>query len=384
MAGRKSRPTREQILDALRDVQDPELHRSIVELNMVREIAVEDGRVSVEVLLTISGCPLRETIASAVTERIRAMDGVSDVQVRLGVMDQEQRQALVRQLHGGEPPAALDGAMPPSRPRGLLREGSTTRVIAIASGKGGVGKSTVTANLAVAMALEGRRVGVIDADIYGFSIPRMLGVTGRPTAIDQMLIPLESDGIRVMSIGFLLPDDSGAVVWRGPMLHRALVTFISDVHWGDDLEYLLIDLPPGTGDVSLTIAQTLPHSSMLIVTTPQPAAVSVARRAAKMAELVNMEVIGVVENMSGFTPAPGAPTVDLFGRGGGQRLAEILGVPLLGEIPIDLALREGGDSGLPTIRAHPDSPASKVLREVARRVVARLPVAHRAQEGRAP
>lgn len=384
MTSRQSRPTREQILEALRDVQDPELHRSIVELNMVREIAVEDGRVTVEVLLTISGCPLRETIAKAVTERIRVMPGVSDVEVRLGVMDQEQRQALIRQLHGGEPPAALDGATPPSRAQGLLAEGSTTRVIAIASGKGGVGKSTVTANLAVAMALEGRRVGVIDADIYGFSIPRMLGVTGRPTAIDQMLIPLESDGIRVMSIGFLLPDDSGAVVWRGPMLHRALVTFISDVHWGDDLEYLLIDLPPGTGDVSLTIAQTLPRASMLIVTTPQPAAVSVARRAAKMAEMVNMEVIGVVENMSGFTPAPGAPTVDLFGRGGGQRLAEILGVPLLGEIPIDLALREGGDSGLPLVRTHPDSPASKVLREVARRVVARLPVAARAQEGRIP
>jgi ATP-binding protein involved in chromosome partitioning len=384
MTSHQSRPTREQILEALRDVQDPELHRSIVELNMVREIAVEDGRVTVEVLLTISGCPLRETIAKAVAERIRAIPGVSDAEVRLGVMDQEQRQALVRQLHGGELPAALDGATPPSRAQGLLAEGSTTRVIAIASGKGGVGKSTVTANLAVAMALDGRRVGVIDADIYGFSIPRMLGVTGRPTAIDQMLIPLESDGIRVMSIGFLLPDDSGAVVWRGPMLHRALVTFISDVHWGDDLEYLLIDLPPGTGDVSLTIAQTLPHSSMLIVTTPQPAAVSVARRAAKMAEMVNMEVIGVVENMSGFTPAPGAPTVDLFGRGGGQRLAEILGVPLLGEIPIDLALREGGDSGLPLVRTHPDSPASKVLREVARRVVARLPVATHAQEGRIP
>ncbi len=375
MTGRKSGPKREQILEALRDVQDPELHRSIVELNMVREIAVEDGRVAVEVLLTISGCPLRETIAQAVTERLRAIPGVSEVDVRLGVMDQEQRQALIRQLHGGGLPAAMDGATPPSRTQGLLAVGSTTRVIAIASGKGGVGKSTVTANLAVAMALEGRRVGVIDADIYGFSIPRMLGVTGRPTAIDQMLIPLESDGIRVMSIGFLLPDESAAVVWRGPMLHRALVTFISEVHWGDDLEYLLIDLPPGTGDVSLTIAQTLPRASMLTVTTPQPAAVSVAERAAKMAELVNMEVIGVVENMSGFTPAPGAPTVDLFGRGGGARLAEILGVPLLGEIPFDVTLREGGDIGLPTVKAYPDCPASRALREVARRVVARLPVA---------
>lgn len=382
MTSGKSGPSREQILEALRDVQDPELHRSIVELNMVREIAVEAGRVTVEVLLTISGCPLRESIAKAVTERVQAIPGVSEVEVRLGVMDQEQRQALVRQLHGGEPPASQDGATPPTKARGLLAEGSATRVIAIASGKGGVGKSTVTTNLAVALALEGHRVGVIDADIYGFSIPRMLGVTGRPTAIDQMIIPLEGNGIRVMSIGFLLPDESEAVVWRGPMLHRALVTFISDVHWGDDLEYLLIDLPPGTGDVSLTIAQTIPRASMLIVTTPQPAAVSVARRAARMAELVNMEVIGVVENMSGFAPAPGAPIVDLFGRGGGRRLAEILGVPLLGEIPIDPALREGGDSGLPTVKAHPDSPASQVLREVARRVAERLPTAARVQEGR--
>lgn len=377
MGGRKSVPTREQILEALRDVQDPELHRSIVDLNMVREIVAEGGRVTVEVLLTISGCPLRETIANSVAERIRAIPGVADVDVRLGVMDREQRQALVRQLHGGEPPISPDGAAPPLRAQGLLAEGSTTRVIAVASGKGGVGKSTVTTNLAVAMALEGRRVGVIDADIYGFSIPRMLGVTGQPTAIDQMLIPLERDGIRVMSIGFLLPDESAAVIWRGPMLHRALGTFISDVHWGDDLEYLWIDLPPGTGDVSLTVAQTLPRASMLIVTTPQPAAVSVARRAAKMAEMVNMDVIGVVENMSGFTPAPGAPTIDLFGRGGGLRLAEILGVPLLGEIPFDVALREGGDSGQPAVKARPDSPASKVLKEVARKVVARLPVAPR-------
>ncbi len=379
MSGSRSKPTREQILEALRDVQDPELHRSIVELDMVREITVEEGRVSVDVQLTISGCPLRETIASAVAERIRAVPGVSDVSVRLGVMDQEQRQALVRRLQGGEPAASPDGPEPPMRRQGLLAEDSRTRVIAISSGKGGVGKSTITANLAAALALEGRRVGVIDADIYGFSIPRMLGVEGRPTVIEQLVIPLESDGVRVMSIGFLLPDDSAAVVWRGPLLHRALVSFISDVHWGDDLEYLLIDLPPGTGDVSLTIAQTLPRASMLIVTTPQPAAVSVARRAAKMAELVNMPVVGVVENMSGFTPGPGATTVDLFGRGGGRRLAEILGVPLLGEIPIDLALRESGDSGLPLVRTHPDSPSSKVLREVARRVVARLPVATRVQ-----
>jgi len=241
-----------------------------------------------------------------------------------------------------------------------------------------VGKSTITANLAMALAMDGRKIGVIDADVYGFSIPRMLGVSGQPTAIDQMLIPLERDGIRVMSIGFLLPSPDDAVVWRGPMLHKALVTFISEVHWGDDLEYLLIDLPPGTGDISLSIAQTLPQAHMLIVTTPQPAAASVAARAAKMAEKVNMEVIGVIENMSGFTPAPGQPPIDLFGRGGGLRLAEQLGVPLLGEIPIDVAMREGADTGQPVVKGHPESPAARALRETARRLAERLPAVARA------
>ncbi|MDR7551103.1 MAG: Mrp/NBP35 family ATP-binding protein [Armatimonadota bacterium] len=366
MSRRQEGPTREQVLEALRDVFDPELHKSIVELDMVQRIGIQDGRVTVDALLTISGCPLRETIVASIAEKVKALPGVADVEVRLGVMSAEQRQALVQRLRGGE--------IHPQRKSPFLTPGSPTRVIAVASGKGGVGKSTVTANLAVAMAMAGRRVGVIDADVYGFSIPRMLGIAGRPTAIDQMLIPLERDGIRVMSIGFLLPDEGEAVVWRGPMLHKTLVTFIQEVHWGDDLEYLLIDLPPGTGDVSLSIAQTLPEASMLIVTTPQPAAASVAQRAARMAETVNMEVVGVVENMSGFTPTPGGPTIDVFGRGGGLRLAEALGVPLLGEVPLDVLVREGSDAGEPVVRAHPDSPAARVLREVARKLVRLVPV----------
>jgi len=366
MFRRASGPSRAQVLEALRDVHDPELHKSIVELDMVREIVVNDGAVVVEALLTISGCPLRETIIQSIKDRVQALPGVAQVDVKLGVMSQDQRQALIQKLRGGE--------THPAKTSSFLTADSPTRVVAVASGKGGVGKSTITANLAMALALDGRKVGVIDADVYGFSIPRMLGVSGRPTAIDQMLIPLERDGIRVMSIGFLLPDDNDAVVWRGPMLHKALVTFISEVHWGDDLEYLLLDLPPGTGDVSLSIAQTLPQASMVIVTTPQPAAVSVAARAAKMAEKVNMEVIGVIENMSGFIPSPGAAPVDLFGRGGGLRLAEQLGVPLLGEIPLDVMLREGDDLGEPVVKSHPQTPAARVLREAARRLAERLPV----------
>jgi len=366
MFRRTSGPTREQVLEALRDVHDPELHKSIVDLGMVREVGVQDGSVSVQALLTISGCPLRETIESSIRDRLLALPGVNRVDVKLGVMSQDERQALVQKLRGGE--------MHPAKKSSFLTADSTTRVVTVASGKGGVGKSTVTANLAMALALDGHRVGVIDTDVYGFSIPRMLGVSGRPTAIDQMLIPLERDGIRVMSIGFLLPNENEAVIWRGPMLHKALMTFISEVHWGDDLEYLLIDLPPGTGDVSLSLAQTLPQASMILVTTPQPAAATVAERAAKMAEKVNMEVIGVIENMSGFVPSPGAATVDLFGRGGGRQLAERLGVPLLAEIPLDITMREGADIGEPVVKSHPDSPAAQALRSAARLLAERVPV----------
>jgi len=360
-----SQLTREQVLDALKDVQDPELRRSIVELDMVNEVAITDGRVRVDALLTIGGCPLRETIVESIKTKVAALPGVRGVEVALGVMSQEQRQALIRKLQGG--PGARS-------PASFLGPDSPTRVIAVASGKGGVGKSTVTVNLAAALSGLGHTVGILDADVYGFSIPKMLGVRGRPTLIDQMIIPLERDGIRVISMGFLLPDEDQAVIWRGPLLHKTLTTFIGEVHWGADLEYLLIDLPPGTGDVSLTIAQTLPQSYMLLVTTPQEAASQVARRAAKMAEKVNMEVVGVVENMSFFQPAPEAPPIYVFGRGGGARLAQDLGVPLLGEIPLDQAVREGGDAGRPIVLARPDLPAAVAFRTAAEKLRSAVPV----------
>lgn len=358
-------PTREQILEALRDVQDPELHKSIVDLNMVRDVAIRDGRVTVDAVLTIGACPLRETIVESIKAKVQALPGVRGVDVTLGVMTAEQRQALIQKLREGQ-------VGPPGRPS-FLGPDSPIRVIAVASGKGGVGKSTVTANLAAALAVLGHRVGVVDADVYGFSIPRMLGVSGRPTVIDQMIIPLERDGIRVISIGFMLPDEEQAVIWRGPLLHKTLTTFLNEVHWGDDLEYLLLDLPPGTGDVSITIAQTLPQSSMVLVTTPQPAAVKVALRAAKMAEKVNMEVVGVIENMSYFLPAPGAEPVYIFGQGGGAALAAQLGVPLLAQVPLDPAVREGSDAGRPVVLTHPDRESARALRQAAERLRAAVP-----------
>jgi len=339
--------TKEQVIEALRDVMDPELHRSIVELNMVKEVAIRDGTVRVDALLTISGCPLRETIIDSIKSKVQALPGVERVDVQLGVMTQEQRQALIGQLRPG-----------PQRQSPLLSPTSTTRIISIASGKGGVGKSTVTANLAVALARRGRTVGVVDADVYGFSIPKMLGVSGKPTIIDQMIIPLEKWGVRVMSIGFMV-DEREAVIWRGPMLHKALTTFLTEVHWGDVTD-LLIDLPPGTGDVSLSIAQTLPRAEMLIVTTPQSNATEVAYRAGKMAEKVNMPVLGVIENMSYYLP-PGAEPVYIFGKGGGETLAEMVGAPLLGQIPLDPAIREGSERGEPVALAAPDAPSARVF-----------------------
>lgn len=361
--------TKEQVLAALRDVQDPELHKSIVELDMVRDVAIHDGSVTVDTLLTIGACPLRETIIDSIRTKIRALPGVGDVQVNLGVMNQDQRQALIQKLRGGE--------ISPSRRSSFLGPESPIRVIPVASGKGGVGKSTVTVNLAAALAQMGHKVGVIDADVYGFSIPKMLGVSGHPTLIDQMIIPLERDGIRVISIGFMLPSDEEAVIWRGPLLHKTLTTFINEVHWGDDLEYLLMDLPPGTGDVAITIAQTLPQSFMLLVTTPQEAAVKVALRAAKMAEKVNMELVGVVENMSYYQPAPGAPPAYIFGRGGGEKLAKQLGVPLMGEIPLDAAVREGGDAGRPVVLTHPDSVVAQAFKKTAEQLRRAVPLAAR-------
>jgi ATP-binding protein involved in chromosome partitioning len=361
MLGFRKGPTREQVLEALRDVQDPELHRSIVDLDMVRDVQIRDGTVRVEALLTITGCPLRETIVRSIEERVRRLPGVERVEVHLGVMTPEQRQALVEKLRGSQAP---------DRPASFLRPESGVRVLAVASGKGGVGKSTVTANLAAALARCGRRVGVLDADVYGFSIPKMLGIQGRPTVIDQMILPLERDGVRAISMGMLV-DAGEAVIWRGPMLHKALATFIQEVHWGD-VEVLLLDLPPGTGDVSISIAQMLPWGEMIIVTTPQEAAVEVAQRAARMAEKVGMRVAGVIENMSYYRPHPEADPVYLFGKGGGRVLAERIGTELLAEIPLDPRVREGSDRGEPVVRTHPDSPAAQAFFQAADRLLAQI------------
>jgi len=357
MSAQKLAVTQEQVLAALRDVMDPELHRSIVELNMVKEITIREGTVRVDALLTISGCPMRETIIDSIKDKVRELPGVERVDVQLGVMTQEQRQALLGQLRPG-----------PQRQSPLLAPTSTTRVITVASGKGGVGKSTVTANLAVALARRGRTVGVVDADVYGFSIPKMMGVSGKPTIIDQMIIPIEKWGVRLMSIGFMV-DEGEAVIWRGPMLHKALTTFLTEVHWGDITD-LLIDLPPGTGDIALSIAQTLPRAEMLIVTTPQSTATGVAYRAGKMAEKVNTPVIGVIENMAYYLSAPGADPVYIFGRGGGEQLAKLVGAPLLGQIPLDPAIREGSDRGEPVALGSPDAPSARVFYQIADAILA--------------
>lgn len=345
--------TREQVLAVLREVEDPELRRSIVDLDMVRDVRIQDGHVQVDAVLTISGCPLREVIVQSIRDRVAQLAGVRSVDVRLGVMSPQERQALIDKLRGAEA-----GASSP-----FLSPHSAVRVLAVASGKGGVGKSTVTANLAVALAQAGSRVGVLDADVYGFSIPRMLGIEGRPTVIDQMIVPLERWGVRAVSMGMLVDRDE-AVIWRGPLLHKALITFITEVHWGD-IDTLLLDLPPGTGDVSITVAQQLPRAELMVVTTPQQAAVEVAARAARMAEKVNLKVVGVIENMS-FLDGP--VPVAVFGEGGGQALAARLRVPLLARIPLDPRICEAGDAGEPVVVRHPDSAGARAFREAAQRL----------------
>ena len=354
-------PTVEQVTAALATVQDPEIHRPITELNMVESVDVGgDGVVSVRVLLTVAGCPLKDKITRDVTAAVSALDGVTGVRVDLGVMDDEQRAALQTQLRGDVPAREIPFAQP----------GSLTRVYAVASGKGGVGKSSVTANLAVAMAANGLKVGVVDADIYGFSIPRMLGlVDARPTQVESMIMPPSAHGVKVISIGMFVQGNQ-PVVWRGPMLHRALQQFLSDVFWGD-LDVLLCDLPPGTGDIAISIAQLIPSAEILVVTTPQLAAREVAERAGSIAVQTRQRLAGVVENMAGLSCPHCAEHVDVFGAGGGEAVAEALTrtvgatVPLLGQVPIDVRLREGGDNGVPLVLADPDSPAAKELRRVA-------------------
>jgi ATP-binding protein involved in chromosome partitioning len=339
-------PSRERILEALSRVIDPELRKPVTELDMVRGVEIDGGRVEVTIALTVAGCPLRNSFEDQVGEVMRDVPGVESVGLSFDVMTQEERAALTQKLRGGLQ----------ERTKGLSLDAST-RVIAVCSGKGGVGKSTLTANLAVAFSQLGERTGILDADVYGHSIPHILGIHQKPVLVDRMIVPPVKHDLKLMSIGFFL-DDNQPVMWRGPMLHRALEQFLSDVHWGE-LDVLLVDMPPGTGDVAISLGQLLPRAEAIVVTTPQPAAQEVAARAGAMAQKTSMRLVGVVENMSG----------DVFGAGGGRRLADELGLDLLGSVPLDPLVRECGDGGEPVASAHPESAAAQELRRIAETVL---------------
>jgi len=345
-----------QVREALHNVMDPEIGRPIDELGMLAGVTIEGEAVRVDVLLTIAGCPLQERITGDVTSALAPL-GVTSVDVRMSPMSEEQRATLVGKLRGT--------AAAPQQQRTFFTDGATS-VIAVASGKGGVGKSSVTVNLACALAAEGHRVGVLDADVWGFSVPRMMGIAGRPVGFNDMILPLESHGVKVISMGFFV-DEETPVIWRGPMLHKAIEQFLGDVYWGD-VDFLLCDLPPGSGDVSISLASFLPGAAMLVVTTPQEAARKVAERAGKMAERTKLRPIGVIENMSWFVCPHCGEREAIFGEGGGREAAETLGVELLGQIPLMPALREGGDVGTPIVVSDPDAPASEALREAARAI----------------
>jgi ATP-binding protein involved in chromosome partitioning len=373
-------PSEQEVLEVLRPVQDPELHRSIVDLDMVRAIHIGgDGRVAVTVALTVAGCPLRAEITDRVTRAVGALAGVTGVDVDLTVMTDAERAGLRDRLQAG---AGGGGAGAPANSAGheghahaandapaqvipFADPSSRTRVLGLSSGKGGVGKSSVTVNLAVALSRLGHSVAVLDADVYGFSIPKMLGLDQQPVVIDGMIVPPVAGGIAVMSTGFLVADDQ-PVIWRGPMLHKALNQFLTDVYWGEP-DFLLVDMPPGTGDVALSLAQFMPRTEVYVVTTPQPAAQRVAQRSALMARKVNLAVRGVIENMSWFTGDDGR-RYEIFGAGGGQLLADDLGVPLLGHVPLVTALREGGDVGQPVTLTDPAGEASQAFEALAARV----------------
>jgi ATP-binding protein involved in chromosome partitioning len=360
--------TEADVIEALRPVQDPELHRSIVDLDMVREVGVDGSVVRVLVALTIAGCPLRNEITSRVNGAVTALAGVDSVDLDFTVMTDDERETLRQKLHGD--PAATAGSQAAhghaeGRTIPFADPSSKTRVLLIASGKGGVGKSSVTTNLAVALGQRDHSVAVIDADVWGFSIPRMLGIDRPPVVIDSMLVPPDVYGVRCISMGFFAADDQ-AVIWRGPMLHKALEQFLTDVYW-DDPDYLLVDLPPGTGDIAISLAQFLPRAEVYVVTTPQPAAQRVAQRAAAMAEKVNLEVKGVIENMSWFTGDDGQ-RYEIFGEGGGEELADKLGVRLLGKVPLLPAMRAGADMGRPIVIDQPDSEAAGVFATIAEQI----------------
>jgi ATP-binding protein involved in chromosome partitioning len=353
-------PSRDEILQSLTAVIDPELRENIVDLGMVRSIEIaDDGAVAITVSLTTAGCPIRNHFQTAVVKAAQGA-GATTVSVAFDVLSDQEKGALQQKLGRG-------GALP----TGALAR--VQNVVCVGSGKGGVGKSTLTANLAAALAADGKKVGILDADVWGYSIPRMFGLGGDrpPVSAERKIMPIEAHGVKIMSIGFFVAEDA-AVVWRGPMLHKALTQFLEDVDWGE-LDFLLVDLPPGTGDVSMTLAQLLPDAKFLLVTTPQPTAQKVARRAAEMAHKVSLEVAGVVENMSVFT-TPSGERFPIFGEGGGQELADELDVPLLGKVPLTMPLREQADAGAPLVGTDPDDPAAQAIRQAARGLIALMPV----------
>ncbi len=360
----------QDLIDAIRNelanVSDPELHRPITELGMVDRIEINDDVADLSILLTISGCPMRERLHQDVTAAALKVPQIKGVNIDFGVMSDQQRENVRKIIRGGR-----DKFIPFAQPDSL------TRVIGVSSGKGGVGKSSVTVNLAVAMAQRGFKVGLLDSDVYGHSIPRALGIEGRrPTAIDQTFIPIEAHGIKTVSIEMFKPDRADPVAYRGPLLHRVLEQLLSDAYWGD-LDFLLLDLPPGTGDIAISLGQLIPGSEILVVTTPQIAAAEVAERAGRIAHQLKQQIIGVIENMSPYLPQGATEKVALFGEGGGEetarRLSILVGtdVPLLGKVPFDIALREGGDNGVPIVVADPDSPAAKAFDEILEQITPR-------------
>jgi ATP-binding protein involved in chromosome partitioning len=341
-------PDRDAVLQALSGVIDPELGRPVTDLDMVRDLEIHDGVVALTIVLTVAGCPLRHSFEEQVERVLAEVPGVTGAELSFDVMTPEERQALTQKLRGGAPERD-----------GVIRLPADCRVIAVASGKGGVGKSSLAANLAVALAESGHSVGVLDADIYGHSIPHVLGIKQRPVAVDDLIVPPVKDGLKLMSIGFFLETSNEPVMWRGPMLHRALEQFLTDVHWGE-IDVLVVDMPPGTGDVSISLGQLLPRAEVVVVTTPQKLAQDVAARAAAMAQKTNMRLLGVIENMSG----------DIFGNGGGEELAGGLGVPLLGTVPLDPALREQGDLGAPVVAAQPEAESAQAILAIAQEIEA--------------